>query len=119
MTKLSITTTKDLCKPIGRPGYAYDFDVETGKINPDDLKPLVGQKVYVQTNGGKFDFCAKEYDGQVTVTDISTTTLYVKAQHRPTYRQELVEVPLDQLSLIEWSEKITKRVRYTKGAMER
>lgn len=118
MSKLSITTVKDLCQPIGRPGYAFDFPFETSRINPEDLRPLVGQKVYIQTNGGDFDFINKEWDGSVTITDISATKLYVKAQRKKTFQTELVEVPFDVLTLIEWSEKIVKRVVVNKGARE-
>lgn len=116
MTALSITTVKDLCKPIGRPGFAYDFPLETTKLDPDDLKPLIGQRVYIQTNGGDFDFINKEWEGSVEVTDISATKLYVKARRKKTYKEELAEVPLDVLTLVEWSEKVVKRVVVRKGA---
>lgn len=116
MGLLNINTIKDLCKPIGRRGYAYDFPLETGKINPDDLKPLVGQKVTVQTDGGKFDFTDKVYEHKVTLTDISSTAIYVKASNRQHYREELVEVPFDVLRLIEWTEPIVKRIVVQKGA---
>lgn len=118
MGTLSISTVKELCKPIGREGFAYDFPLETGKINPDDLKPLVGKKVYIQTNGGKFDFTDKEYDHGVTLTDISATKIYVETRRLKSYAVELVEVPFDVLSLIEWTEHIHKRVVVRNGARE-
>lgn len=116
MSRLSITTIKELCKPIGREGFAFDFPLETGKINPDDLTPLIGKKVYIQTDGGRFDFIDKEYDNTVTLDGVSSTKLYVKARKRSTYREELVEVPFDVLTMIEWTEKIVKRVVVREGA---
>lgn len=116
MTALAINTIRDLCKPIGREGFAYDFPLETGRWNPDDLKPLIGKEVYIQTREGDFDFIDKDYDGSVTITDISSTKLYVKARKKATYREELVEVEFSNLTLIEWTEKIVKRVVVREGA---
>lgn len=116
MPRLSITTIKELCKPIGREGFAFDFPLETGKINPDDLEPLIGKKIYIQTDGGKFDFIDKAYDHSVTLDGVSSTKLYVQAQNKKSYRTELVEVTFDTLTMIEWTEKIVKRVVVREGA---
>jgi hypothetical protein len=116
MSRLSITTIKELCKPIGREGFAFDFPLETGKINPDDLEPLVGKKVYIQTNGGKFDFIDKEYDHSVELDGFSSTKIYVKARNKTKDRMELVEVTFDTLTMIEWTEPIVKRITVREGA---
>lgn len=109
MGSVTINTVRELCRPIGREGYAFDFPLETREWNPDDLKDLIGKQVYIQTREGKFDFIDKEYDGKVTITDISATKLYVMARNKH-FREELVEVAFDNLQLIEWSETIVKRV---------
>lgn len=115
----TIYTIKDLCKPIGRENFAIDFPLETGKINWEDLKPLIGREVTVQTRDGKFDFLDKEYEHNATIIDISSTNLIVKALEKKTWKRETVVVPLDTVSLIEWSERIVKRISVRKGATER
>jgi hypothetical protein len=107
---MMINSVKELIKPIGRPGYAYDFPLETGKLDPKDLKGFIGREVYLQTNGGQFDFLSKTYDHSVTVTDVSDTKVHVDARLNKTYERESVAVSIDTISLIEWTEKITKRV---------
>lgn len=112
---MSINTVKELCKPIGRPGYAYDFPIETSRIDPNDLEPLINQEVYIQTNGGSFDFIDKVYEGHVQIVDISPKMLHVLAKNKTTYRRENVAIPFDQIQLIEWSEKVVKRVSIQRG----
>lgn len=105
---LSINTVKEVVRPLGRPGYAYDFPVTTQKWNPEDLKPLIGREVYIQSSEGEFAFLAKT-DKTVVITDISSTHIYVR---RPgsNVNNPLSSVSLDQLALIEWSETVRKRI---------
>jgi hypothetical protein len=114
-----IETVKELIKPIGRPGYAYDFPLETGELKPEDLKGLIDREVWLQTSGGQFDFCNRVYEGDVEVTDVSDTTLHVRARKKGSYNREPVAVKISQVQLIEWTEKITKRVVVQAGARVR
>jgi hypothetical protein len=116
---VQITTVKELIKPLGRPGYAFDFPLDTGKLNPDELKGFIGREVYIQTSDGQFDFIDKTYEGRVQVEDVSDTNMYVLAQNKSTRRRERVSVDIESITLIEWSEKIVKRISVTTGAIVR
>lgn len=116
---MRIESVRELIKPIGRPGYAFDFPLDTGKLKAEDLKELIGREVYIQTSGGQFDFLAKKFDGHILVEDVSDTKMHVSAKNNDTYRRESVAVDIETIQLIEWSEKIVKRISVTAGAMVR
>jgi hypothetical protein len=104
---ISITTARELCRPLGRPDFALDFPVDVEEFDPQDLKPLIGQEVYVQCKHGRFSF-ANGQEHHVRITDISPTKIYGKVRGKP--REGVVDIDLDSLTLLEWKETLTKRL---------
>lgn len=111
---MTINTVTEVVKPIGRPGFAIDFPIETDRFDPKELAPLVGREVYLQTKEGPFSFCGSIGTDKkfVTITDLSTTKLYCHQR----YNEEVIQIDLDNISLLEWNETVTKRIARRSGS---
>lgn len=111
---MSITTVPEIVKHIGRPGYAIDFPVETDRFDHRELEPLIDREVYLQTKEGPFAFCVgNSQDKFVTIVDMSAKSLYC---HRRYKEDEIIQIDLDNISLIEWNETVTKRIARRSGS---
>lgn len=105
MERYNPTTVKDLCKPVGRQGFAYTFPIEVaGPVDPDDLRPLIDQKVSIYVKGGE--------SVSMKVTDVSSKAIYGKKMEGGIALYETndqVSVDLADLRGIEWTERVCKR----------
>lgn len=102
-SQLSIRTVKDLCRPLGRPGFAYDFPLTTPEIDPDDIKQLVGQDIYVSSRG--------DVKGvKMKLEDVSTKMIYGSELVYTRAGNKKIQIEIAEITLIEWSETLVKRI---------